>query len=79
MQFTYRMICLSQWHYQVNCLLHHLQSVQQTKKYSGELLIAIIMDVLVDNTITKANNHFSPYHDNEAESTHGLYEIFCLE
>jgi hypothetical protein len=23
--------------------------------------------------------HFGPYSDNEAKSTHGLYEIFCLE
>jgi hypothetical protein len=28
------------------------------------------MGVLVGNTITKANNHFGPYSDNEAESTH---------
>jgi hypothetical protein len=49
-----------------------------SKKCSGGLLIAVIMGVLVDNTITKANNHFGPYCDNEAESTHGLYEIFLL-
>jgi hypothetical protein len=48
---------------------------KQTKKWSGGLLIAIILGVLVDNTITMVNNHFSPYHDNEAESTHGLYEF----
>jgi hypothetical protein len=51
---------------------------QQTKKCSGGLLTAIIMGDLVDNTITKANNHFGPYCDNEAESNHGLYEIFFL-
>jgi hypothetical protein len=52
---------------------------QQTKKCSGGLLIAIIMGILVDNTITKVNNHIGPYCDNKAESTHGLYEIFCSE
>jgi hypothetical protein len=31
------------------------------------------MGVLVDNTITKVNNHFGPYCDNEAESTHDMY------
>jgi hypothetical protein len=36
------------------------------------------MGVLVDDTITKANNHFGPYCDNEAESTHDFYEIFLL-
>jgi hypothetical protein len=35
------------------------------------------MGVLVDNTITKASDHFGPYCDNEAESTNGLYEIFA--
>jgi hypothetical protein len=50
---------------------------QQTKKCSGGLLIAIITGVLVDNTITKTNNHFGSYCDNESESTHGLYEIFA--
>jgi hypothetical protein len=49
---------------------------QQQQKGSGGLFIAIIMGVLVDNTITKGNRHFGPYRDNEAESTHGLYEIF---
>jgi hypothetical protein len=49
------------------------------KKCSDRLLIAIIMVILVDNTITMVNNHFSQYCDNEAESTHGLYEIFCSE
>jgi hypothetical protein len=37
------------------------------------------MGVLVDNTIIKAIKHFGLYRNNEAESTHGLYEIFCLE
>jgi hypothetical protein len=32
------------------------------------------MGILVDNTKTKANNYFGPYHDNEAESTHSLYK-----
>jgi hypothetical protein len=27
----------------------------------------------------KANKHFGPYRDNEAESAHGLYESFCSE
>jgi hypothetical protein len=31
---------------------------------SGRFLIAIVMGILVDNTITKANNHFIPYRDN---------------
>jgi hypothetical protein len=53
--------------------------VKDKKKGSGRLLIAITMGVLVDNTITKVNEHFGPYSDNEAESTHGLSEIFCLE
>jgi hypothetical protein len=35
------------------------------------------MGVLVDKTITKTSNRFGPYCDNEAESTHGLYEIFA--
>jgi hypothetical protein len=37
------------------------------------------MDVLVDNTVIMVTNHFSPDYDNEAQSTHGLYGIFCLE
>jgi hypothetical protein len=37
------------------------------------------MTVSAENTITKANNHFGPYRDEEAESTQGLNEIFCLE
>jgi hypothetical protein len=37
------------------------------------------MGVLINNTITKVNNHFGPYRDIEAKLTHGLYEIFCLE
>jgi hypothetical protein len=37
------------------------------------------MGVLVDNTMTKVTNHFGLYCDNEAELTHGLYEIFCSE
>jgi hypothetical protein len=41
------------------CFLH-LQSVNNKQKCTGGLLIAIIMGVLVDNTITKANNHFGP-------------------
>jgi hypothetical protein len=52
---------------------------QQIKKFCGGLFIAIVMGVLVDNTMTKVNNHFGPYHDKEVKSTHGLYEIFCLE
>jgi hypothetical protein len=45
----------------------------------GGFLISVIMGVLVNNSITKANKHFGQYRDNEAELTHGLYEIFCLE
>jgi hypothetical protein len=60
-------------------LAPHLQSVNSKQKCSGGLLIAIIMGILVHNTITKVNNHFGPYHNNEAKSTHGLNEIFCLE
>jgi hypothetical protein len=45
---------------------------KRTKKCSGGLLIAIIMGVLVDNIITKANNNFGPHSDNKDESTHGL-------
>jgi hypothetical protein len=52
---------------------------QETKECSCGLLIAIVMGVLVNNTITKANIHFGPYRDNEVESTHGLYEVFCLD
>jgi hypothetical protein len=36
------------------------------------------MGVLVNNTVTKVNNRFGPYRDNEAELTHGLYQIFLL-
>jgi hypothetical protein len=40
---------------------------KEHKKSSGGLLIAIIMGVLVDNTITKANKHFGPNRDNDKE------------
>jgi hypothetical protein len=79
MRFTYRMSCLSQWHHPVDCLLRHLQSGRGGVEGNGGLLIAIIVGVLVDNTITKANKHFDQYRDNAAKSTHGLYEMFCLE
>jgi hypothetical protein len=45
-------------------------SRKKQKKTSGRLLIA--MGILVNNTITMANNHFGPYHNNEAKSTQGL-------
>jgi hypothetical protein len=61
------------------CLLHRLQSENKKQKCSGGFLFAIIMDVLVDNTVTAANNRFGSYRDNETESTHSLYVIFCLE
>jgi hypothetical protein len=57
------------------CFLH-LQSVNNKQKCSGGLLIAIIMGVLVDITITKANKHFGLYCDNEAQSTQCSYETF---
>jgi hypothetical protein len=53
-------------------------SKQETKKFSSGLLIAVVMGGLVNNTMTKANNNFSPYRDNEAESTHGVYKISLL-
>jgi hypothetical protein len=53
-----------------------MTEMRNPPKGSGGLLIAIIMGVLVDNTMTKRNNHFGPYHDNETELTHVLYEIF---
>jgi hypothetical protein len=37
------------------------------------------MGGLVDNTTNKVNNHFGPYRNNKAKSTHGLYDIFYLE
>jgi hypothetical protein len=43
----------------------HFQFVNNKQRCSG---------VLVENTITKANTHFGPDCDNEAKSTHGLYE-----
>jgi hypothetical protein len=54
-------------------------SKQDTKKMQWGITHCSHNGRLVDNTITKANNNFCPYRDNEAESTHGLYEIFFLE
>jgi hypothetical protein len=34
------------------------------------------MGVLVNNTITKGNNHFGPYLYDQAESTHDLHDFF---
>jgi hypothetical protein len=48
---------------------------QHKIKCSGGLLIA--MGVLVNNTLTKANNLFGPYRDDEAELTHGLHQTFA--
>jgi hypothetical protein len=85
--FTFTLIALDAVHLQNELpitvtssgrLLAPPPPARKQKKSSGGLFIAIIMDVLVDNTITKANKHFGPYRDNEAESTHGLYAIFCL-
>jgi hypothetical protein len=57
----------------------HLQSVNNKQKCSGGLLIATIMAILVNNTITKVNYHLGLYCDKEAKSTHCVYEIFCSE
>jgi hypothetical protein len=57
----------------------HLQSLNKKQIIQWRIAHCNRMGVLVDNTVTKANNHFGPYRDNEAESTQGLFEIFCLK